>query len=95
MKKNQPVDISAYVTGFFAVLIVALVAFLILNAGNAPETRKKPWYGCEHIASVKTEKRRYCGKACSMPVYADTFQCGGEQKTWINARWNLKDDLIN
>ncbi len=95
MKKSQVVDISFYVTGFFAALIVTLVAFMIITAGNTSDSREKPWHGCEHIASVKTEERRYCGKACSMPVYADTFRCKGEQKTWLNARWNLNDDLIN
>jgi hypothetical protein len=83
---KTPVDI----TGKLAVLMLVITAVVIYRAGLPHVPKPNPWDGCELIQAVKTEERRYCGKACSMPVYADTYQCPAGQKTWLNARWSIK-----
>lgn len=71
-------------------MLSALAAVSIYRAGLPHTSKAEPWDGCELVQSVKTEDLRYCGKACSMPVYADTYQCPAGQKTWLNARWSIK-----
>ena len=34
---------------------------------------------CNLIDKVKTDKRLYCGKACTTPEYKQTFQCADGQ----------------
>ena len=87
---TEPTDITAPVAGFLSCVIIAGVIWMIYAAVQPYQPPKNPWDNCELIASVMTQEKRNCGKACSMPVYAHTYQCPGKQKTWLDARWSLK-----
>jgi hypothetical protein len=87
MKENVK---SVDVTWFLALLIIIFSGFMIYKACQPFVPPTNPWDGCELLSVVKTEDRRYCGKACSMPVYADTYQCQDGQKTFLDARWSVK-----
>lgn len=89
-QREQPVDVTVFVGGLLVALLIAGTGFVIYRAGQPYSQPPQPWDHCELVRVVKTEDRKYCGKACSMPVYADTYRCPAGEKTWLNARWDAK-----
>ena len=39
--------------------------------------------GCTLVTSIKTDELKYCGKACWMAVYVNTYQCPTGQKILV------------
>lgn len=70
---------GALLTGFLATLA-------IMDIIPVPKSSNKH-EGCTKVQSIKTDELQYCGKACWMPIYVNTYQCGTETKILIESAW--------
>lgn len=66
-------------------LVVVLAMLAITDNVPVPETSiaRHQREGCTLLSSLKTEEMRYCGKACWLRLYANTYKCGATTKTLI------------
>lgn len=63
-------------------LVFLLGTLAILDVIPVPSKIDKH-EGCTLTQSVKTDELKYCGKACLIPLYVNTWQCGTETRVLI------------